>query len=360
MTADILDLPSRLARVRLDARSAEREAPPIATTDTTLVASIVVPTYRRPVWLRRCLQALLEQDVDPDTFEILVCDDGPDDATQAVVRTMEHARIASGARRPRIRYLPVVATQGPAGARNVGWRAARAPIVALTDDDTVPARTWLRRGLAAMRGGAVACAGRIAIDLPTRPTDYERDASGLARAEFATANVFVRRDALEAVGGFDERFTQPWREDSDVQFALMRIGRIERAPDAVVRHPIRPAPWGASLRQQRKITFDALLYKKHPALYRQRIRATPRFDYYAIVLAAVVALGCAVIGAAPEAVVAAGVWMALTARLCVRRLDGTSRSPSHVAEMAITSIAIPFLATFWRVVGAVRYRVWFW
>ena len=80
------------------------------------------------------------------------------------------------------------------------------------------------------------------MPLPERPTDYEADASGLARAEFATANVFVKRAALALVNGFDERFTSAWREDSDLQFALLATGgRIVRAPDALVIHPVRPA-----------------------------------------------------------------------------------------------------------------------
>ena len=52
-------------------------------------------------------------------------------------------------------------------------------------------------------------------------------------------------------------------------------------------------------------------------------------------------------------------WLALTVRLCVRRLHGTAHSVSHVAEMALTSILLPPLAVFWRLAGAVRFRVRF-
>jgi hypothetical protein len=37
----------------------------------------------------------------------------------------------------------------------------------------------------------------------------------------------------------------------------------------------------------------------------------------------------------------------------------TSKSPSHVAEMLVTSALIPPLAVFWRAVGAFRFRVGF-
>ena len=197
------------------------------------------------------------------------------------------------------------------------------------------------------------------MPIPARPTDYERNESGLATAEFVTANCLVRRSALEAVGGFDERFRAAWREDSDLQFNLLERGlKVLKVPEAVVVHPIRPARWGVSLRQQRKCLYDALLFKRHPALYRRRIPGPP-WDYYGIVLAVLVAAGSLIAGAAWPALTAGLVWLVLTGRFLARRLRGTSRRPAHMAEMAVTSVVIPFLSVFWRLRGAVRFRVWF-
>jgi len=319
--------------------------------------SVVVPTWRRPELLDRCLQALVRQTLAPQRYEIIVCDDGPDDATRALVE-----RIA-GAHRARallIRYLPITATQGPAGARNAGWRHARAAIIAFTDDDTIPDPRWLEVGLAAMAGDACAASGAIVVPLPERPTDYEADASGLERAEFATANAFVKRSALSAVNGFDERFTSAWREDSDLQFSLLSAGGdVVKAPEAIVVHPVRPARWGVSLSQQRKSAFEALLYRKHPALYRERIAGTAPLAYYATAGAAFIAI----VGAAARAPWAAGVgalvWLGLTARFFALRMRARSRAWTHIVEMAATSALIPFLSIYWRLRGAIRYRTWF-
>jgi hypothetical protein len=107
------------------------------------------------------------------------------------------------------------------------------------------------------------------------------------------------------------------------------------------------------------VLFDALLYKKHRRLYRQRIRRAPRLDYYAAVVT-LLATVAALAAAAPEiGFAAAALWLALTVRLAARRLAGTQREWRRVAEMLVTSAAIPPLAVFWRVVGAVRYRVVF-
>ena len=282
--------------------------------------TVVVPTCGRPELLARCLAALEKQSLPREDYDIIVVDD---------------SRLRSG----------------PAAARNRGWRQARAAIVAFTDDDTEPQAQWLENGLRAMQG-ADAASGRIVMPIPDKPSDYERDAQGLERSEFVTANCFVRRELLERLGGFDEGFRMAWREDSDLHFRLLRCGaRIVRAPDAVVVHPVRPAPWGVSLKQQRKVMFDALLFKKHRALYRSRIRAGARWDYYAIVAA----LALAAAGLAPGIVV----WALLTARFFLQRMRGASRRPGHVLEMLVTSILIPPLAVFWRFAGALRYRVAF-
>src|SRR2546421_8606923 len=113
--------------------------------------SVVVPTCGRPELLRRCVAALEAQSLGADAYEIIVVDD-------------------------------TLARRGPAATRNIGWRRARAPIVAFTDDDTVPDAGWLARGLAAFEPGVDAVAGRIVMPLPPTPTDYERNEKGLERA----------------------------------------------------------------------------------------------------------------------------------------------------------------------------------
>ncbi|EGD05142.1 glycosyl transferase family protein, partial [Burkholderia sp. TJI49] len=80
--------------------------------DTQLppIVSVVVPTFRRPDLLERCLDALCAQVFDPTTYEILVVDDDPAGSARAVV----DARRASVADVPTIRYLSAPDTQGPA------------------------------------------------------------------------------------------------------------------------------------------------------------------------------------------------------------------------------------------------------
>jgi GT2 family glycosyltransferase len=319
--------------------------------------SVVVPTCGRADLLDRCLSALTAQTVRAADMEIIVVDDAALEATRAAIAGWRERMAMRGLD---VAYLPNHGPHGPAAARNRGWRVARAAIIAFTDDDTVPDPNWLRNGLLAFGDDVDALWGRITMPLPDRPTDYERDASHLAAAEFVTANCLCRKAVLDALGGFDERFRLAWREDSDFHFRLLELGaRIRHAPDAVVVHPVRPARWGVSIGQQRKIQFDALLYKKHPLLYRRKIRATPRWDYYLTVASLLAAPAGVVLGQAPLAAGAAAVWIAMTARMCRARLQHTAKTAAHVIEMAVTSAAIPVLAVWWRMVGALRFRVLF-
>jgi GT2 family glycosyltransferase len=286
-----------------------------------------------------------------------VVDDGPSERTRALVAGWTERMARRGVTQ---RYLASPGPHGPAAARNFGWRAAQGRIIAFTDDDTRPDAGWLTAGVRAFEDGAEAAWGRTVMPIPSEPTDYERDASGLERATFVTANCFCLRSLLERLGGFDERFRIAWREDADLYFRLIGAGaRIVHVPQALVVHPVRPAAWGVSIRQQRKVMFDALLYKKHPRLYRSRIRAHPRWDYYLIVSALVTTVGALLAGAGWLAVLAGSLWLAATAAFTCKRLRHTTKAPAHVAEMLVTSSVIPPLAAFWRLYGAVKFRTLF-
>lgn len=333
--------------------------------------SVVVPTYKRPQLLRSCLHALAGQDFPADAYEIIVVDDADSEETRLLVENFPGAAQAvetepasrSGGEpgsRPQILYAAAADTQGPAAARNLGWQKARGEIIAFTDDDCLPEADWLQQGVAAIRSGLDAASGQIIVPTQMPPTDYEKNVARLAESEFVTANCFVRRCVLKACGGFDERFRMAWREDSDLQFQILeRAYKLGRVPGARVVHPVRQAPWGVSIKEQRKSMFNALLYKKYPGLYRARIQAHPPFSYYLIVLSAIVFFAALVLGFSALAWGFALFWAGMTLHFVYKRLRHTRRTPSHILEMLYTSIVIPPLSIFWRLYGAVYYRVWF-
>jgi cellulose synthase/poly-beta-1,6-N-acetylglucosamine synthase-like glycosyltransferase len=315
--------------------------------------SVIVPTCGRTALLRRCLEALARQDFDKSGYEVLVADDAGSPDTRLLVG-------GSAWEGMQVRYVPIRGRHGPAAARNAGLRVSRGEIIAFTDDDCIPHPGWLRAGTAAFVDGIAGVSGRIIVPLGERPTDYEANAARLAHSRFVTANCFYRRPALLKAGGFDEDFRIPWREDSDLYFRLVRAGsRLALAPEAVVTHPVRPAPWGVSIGQQRKSMFNALLYKKHPKLCREMLRPVVPWHYYGMVAALILGVVMAFLGMKIVAALSLAAWLGGTAAFCMYRLRHASRAPRHVLEMAVTSLVIPPLCIFWRLVGAVRYRVFF-
>lgn len=95
--------------------------------------SIILPTYNRVALLRNAIAALLRQTASPDSYEIAVVDNNSDDGTAEAVAAMGDPRLRV-IREPR---------QGLSFARNAGLDAARAPIVAFTDDDVEAAPGWV-------------------------------------------------------------------------------------------------------------------------------------------------------------------------------------------------------------------------
>jgi GT2 family glycosyltransferase len=320
--------------------------------------SVVIPTHNRPKLLARCLDALAQQTYPAHLYEVIVVVDGGLSEAQpsCQVQILSETCLANGA------PLRVLGTPhgGPARARNYGWRAARGEIIAFTDDDVVPTPGWLEAGVGAFEAGVVGVAGWTEVPTPEVPTDHELTTAGLEDTPFVTCNVFYRRSAIACLGGFDERFRLAWREDSDFYFRLCETGaRLVIAPDAVVVHPPRPVRFAHSLFDHRKLLYDALLYQQHPDLYRTLIRPSPPWPYYGI-LAALVVLLMGVVSWQPGLMaLGLGAWLLLTARFCRQRLEYTSHQPRHVFEMVVTSALIPPVAIFWRLAGAIKWRVWF-
>lgn len=97
--------------------------------------TVIVPTYRRPVDLERCLKSIKLQSRPVD--ELLLVARDSDNETWDFLATVPTD------------YLPiqtiVVSIQGVVAAMNAGLDAARGDIVAFTDDDAAPHTDWLER-----------------------------------------------------------------------------------------------------------------------------------------------------------------------------------------------------------------------
>ena len=320
--------------------------------------SVVIPTYRRPALLRRCLEAIRQQICPDCAYEVLVISDGPDSETESLA-----AEFNRNFPEFPLRYHALPAKGGPAAARNFGWKKGLGELIVFTDDDCIPAPLWLDAYWSAYllrNRSLIGFTGKVEVPVSERPTDYQKNVAHLSTAEFITANCACSRAALESVGGFDEDFPIAWREDSELQFKLLKENiLILHVSDALVCHPARAASWGTSIRDQQKSMFNALLFKKHPDLYRTKIASGPVWNYYTIIAATIIAIIAFAMQIKFLAIAALVVWAISIITFIAKRLKGTDVSFSHRAEMVVTSLVIPYLSVYWTLRGAMRYKVFF-
>ena len=195
--------------------------------------SVIVPVQNSGEELARLLDTLGRQTLPRSDFEVIVSDDGSAEPPVALATDDGHVKVVSGLR------------SSSYAARNRGVAAARGHLLAFCDADCVPDPAWLERGLEALEGADIV-AGRIQFIVPDRVTvwtliDMDTSKNQRQLVELGvgeTANLFVRRELFERVGGFDPRF--PSHGDYDFVERCVKSGaRLAYSADAVVWHPTR-------------------------------------------------------------------------------------------------------------------------
>jgi glycosyltransferase involved in cell wall biosynthesis len=97
-----------------------------AETQSSVVVSVVIPVFNRPVVLRRALESVAAQDIG--NLEAVVVDDGSVDAS-AVIKATDGIKGLS------VRVVRHEANLGGAAARNTGVRNAKGRYIAFLDSD---------------------------------------------------------------------------------------------------------------------------------------------------------------------------------------------------------------------------------
>jgi GT2 family glycosyltransferase len=226
----------------------------------------VVPTIRS---VQRC---------GFENFELLVLDQSKDDATQMAVRPLCEED-------PRIRLLRLP-LPGKPRALNVGRGQARAPYLALTDDDCEVNEGWLGAMVAAFDADpSVGCVyGDVTAGpheksqgfIPTcrieRPDKIDRLSQFLTMPNWQHfgigASMGLRASVVERIGGWDECIGPGTKfgsgDDNDIAVKVLRDGqRIAFVPEArVVHHGFRF--WKSSKGDARRTGFGlGAIFAKH-------------------------------------------------------------------------------------------------
>jgi glycosyltransferase involved in cell wall biosynthesis len=247
--------------------------------------SIVMPAYNRERYIGSAIDSVLAQTFAD--WELIVVDDGSRDGTRQIAE--RYADNHPG----RI----VVIAQANAGvviARNAGIRAARGTYVAFLDSDDLWHPEKLARQVACFQqtpDASFIYTGYETIDTEGRTDRVIRpdsrfrghvpDLLWTEPNEILGPTLMIRRDALFAVGLFDERLRAA--ENVDLRLKLARLGPLEYVDAVLYRYRKHgdslTADSAAMLEQMLKMIQCHFDGPQEPAAQRLRNRALANYFY---------------------------------------------------------------------------------
>jgi len=237
------------------------------------LVSVIMAAWNSEKYIAEAIESVQAQTYT--NWELIVVDDASTDRTPEIVQ--EYAE-----RDPRIRLLRNTENQGPAPSRNRAIRESRGEFIAVLDSNDIALPNRLEVTVPVMQQNPdVAVVGGLAVyiledgqelglqKLGTCPqcdlTPERHLAHGGAFAGFHHTAALIRREALRAVGGYDEWF--PTSSDYNLWLCLSEQYRLLRVDRPVVR--VRLCPGGISFAKQRlQITYGAVAYQRW--LWKQR------------------------------------------------------------------------------------------
>jgi GT2 family glycosyltransferase len=229
--------------------------------------SVVVASHDRPLRLRWLLNALEQQTLARDRWEIIVGHDSEGPETEALLQ--DHPLARSGT----LRHVTLPPGSAPPGAnRNAALQLVRAPLVAFTDDDCRPPADWLENALAAAR--------RHPGSIVQGPTDRDPVEINIERATHfhsqyirpptpwaECCNIVYPRALIEDVGGFrEDTYTG---EDTEMFMRCQERGaELVAAPEMQMYHAIVETSLRKRLRGIWRWQDLPILIRRHPKMRR--------------------------------------------------------------------------------------------
>ena len=206
------------------------------------MVSVVIPIYNGEADLPELINCLVSQTYPRERVEYLLVDNNSSDRTLDLIRNL-CPRMAPITIRP----LSENQIQSSYAARNVGIRAAMGEVIAFTDADCRPQPQWLSSLIQPfVKPEVVIVAGEITAFPGTNLLERHADRQETLSQKHTlahrfcpygqTANLAIRRTALEKAGLFRPYLTTGG--DADICWRILRanIGSLEFAPDAIVQH----------------------------------------------------------------------------------------------------------------------------
>jgi len=179
--------------------------------------SIIIPTLNRDKRLRLAINSVVEQSFTD--FELIIVDDGSANDVQAVINEFNDARI---------KIVRNQKSLGAAAARNKGIEAACGEWVVFLDDDDVFYSNRLESAVQGEMENPDAIFGFCAVEKAYEKLNKKKvflpavDEASTFALRLSTSVLTVRREELQAIGGFDTSFQVS--EDRDLVLGLVVNG----------------------------------------------------------------------------------------------------------------------------------------
>jgi cellulose synthase/poly-beta-1,6-N-acetylglucosamine synthase-like glycosyltransferase len=230
---------------------------------SSLASSVIVPVYNGQSTLGACLRALAALTADPNSYEVIVVDDGSTDGS---------AEIAA-------RHNVMVIRQehkGAAAARNRGAQQAHGAVLLFTDADCEPWPNWIEQMTAPFADPEVVGVKGVYQTRQRSPVarftqaEYEEKYDVLARSDridfVDTYSAAYRREVFLEAKGFDTSFPATTMEDQELSYRLAQRGcKLVFAPAACVYHQHPATVWHYARRKAKLGRWKVRVHLRYPS-----------------------------------------------------------------------------------------------
>jgi glycosyltransferase involved in cell wall biosynthesis len=220
--------------------------------------SVIMPVYNVERYVREAIDSILTQTIAD--LELIVINDGSTDGTVGVVRSFVD---------PRLIFIDHSENKGNYPRRNEGTLLAQGEVIAVMDGDDIAHPERLEKQLAAFADDPALVACGTAYDIMGYndrhpPVPYGKIRKNLRRRMcFLHSSMVVQRDAMTALGGYDEYYK--YAGDYDLACRLALYGKVGNLPHSLMRYRIRRGQISSAYRRK-QFLFASEIAEKYKRL----------------------------------------------------------------------------------------------
>lgn len=224
-------------------------------------ATVVVPVFNKEKSIENCLHSIFQQDYLGELEIIMVDDDSRDGSWEIVKRFSDklHAAVKNSKNR------------GPAYCRNLGSKLSSGEIIFFLDADGYASASWISEGIKNFTDpNCIGVEGHIIAQPPENElrdrkviNPFYADNKNEIHRDYPAGNIAYRRKELLEVGGFNEKRYRNGREDTDLAFRMLKLGRINFDQKMEVTFQTEHWKMATMLKNAHRYYYDVVFLKDH-------------------------------------------------------------------------------------------------